>query len=236
MNFISGFSRSCVSTCFYWPEADVLLDAGPFASIYGLNASYIFISHCHSDHISGILNLLYIKYYRNKLQGVKIYALPDTCKYIKDVLSISFQKGVINSFDIEINPLTDEGIKIKNNIYCYPLPTYHRCESMGFTFIKGKTVELTYTSDTNSTVLSHPCVIDAKHLIIETTYLEKKDIEKANSRGHIALPELENFVHKFKGEKIYPVHFLEAYNTVDIYNAIKNMKFNFLFKPIGLTL
>jgi len=214
---------------------EILLDCGPFASLYGIDGKYIFISHSHSDHISGLLNLLYMKYYRNKLQNLKIYAPPDTCLYISELISLSFNKGVINSCsEIEIKPFLNT-IQIKD-ILCHPLKTFHRCESTGFVFTTGEEILLTYTSDTNSDILTHPYVTNAKHLMIETTYLEKENISKAYARGHMALPELNNFVHKFKGEKIYPFHFLEAYKTDDIYSAIKKMKLSFLFKPVGLTI
>jgi len=234
---LQGFSRSCISSSFYWPEEKILLDCGPFASLYGAEAKDIFISHYHTDHVNGILNLLYIKFCRNIFDKINIYAPPGTCDYVNKIIAQYNDSNHLHfSPEIQIIPVGEEKIKLSSNIYVYPLKTFHRCESLGFAFIKGKDILLAYTSDTGSPVLENPCLEEARFLMIESTYLEEEYIERARLRGHIALPELDKFISRFKGEKIYLTHFLESYKRRDIYNAIKNMKFNFLLEPAGLTL
>ena len=235
MIHLYGFSRSCLSTSFYWPETEILLDCGPFAPLYGVEAKYIFISHLHPDHTGGLINLLYMKFCRKKLHKLHIYAPEKTCCYLKELISITDKTDIHALPEVNIIPL-EERVKILNNIYCQPLETFHRCESTGFSFIKGKEVIFSYTSDTNSRVLENPCLIESRTLMIESTYLEEEDIEKAFSRGHIALPELNKFTKKFRGEKIYLNHFLESYKSQDIYKALRDIKFNFLLEPAGLEL
>lgn len=235
--FLRGFSRSCINTTFYWPEFSCLLDCGPFSSLYGLEAEHIFISHSHTDHINGLINLLYLKFCKNHFYKITIYAPEETCIYINKLLEFNKKNGDIHILpDVEIIPFTHETIHIKNNIYCHPVKTFHRCESTGFMFTAGKDIILIYTSDTTSEILNNPDLYKTRYLLIESTYLEEEYIERARERGHIALPELNYFSEKFKGEKIYLTHFSESYKINEIYNATGKMKFNFLFEPVGLKL
>jgi|GEM_PF-1872457 len=229
---LTGFSRSALSTSFYIKEWETLLDCGPLASLFGINARFLLISHYHPDHISGFTSLLHLKACRDKIYPIEVYAPSNTIPYLENFYAF-LPPSALPYPKVNFHPINQCSFSLSKELTVIPFPTIHRSESTGFLLqLNGKPI-LAYTSDTRPEVLEKiPILASTSYILIESTYIEPEKLERAQKYGHTTLVELSKFSEKFKGEKILLHHFQESYTTQEIWEAIQKLKFPFLFQPV----
>lgn len=77
----------------------------------------IFISHCHEDHIGGLIHLARAGY-----QFPPIY----TSKYTKELLKIAFKEAGVNTESLQINEIEQgQSIKVADNVTVSPFNVSH---------------------------------------------------------------------------------------------------------------
>lgn len=90
---LKGFSIAALRTNFYIPELGIMFDAGLSGN---MDADYILVTHCHSDHTANIpFHTLKPNYIDGTTKKIQIYSPPESCsnvdKYITQLFLLSCQ-------------------------------------------------------------------------------------------------------------------------------------------------
>ena len=146
MRFIS-FASSSKGNCalISYKNTNILVDCGiskkrivESLSKYNLSLKdidCIFITHAHTDHISGLQSIL-------KDNDIKIVSQRDTLSYIANSLENKNIKVNLNNFKIvtPINILNDNSSLNIGDIIFYPLKGCHDVPSLYYKFVLDDTV------------------------------------------------------------------------------------------------
>lgn len=84
---------------------------------------------------------------------------------------------------------------------------------------------VTYTSDTDPSILDDPIVTDAKHVIVESTFLRDEDCEKAHKRGHSCLSDIKTLLSnpKLDAKNVTITHFSVKHDEQEIRDSIASL-------------
>ena len=176
MRFIS-FASSSKGNCalISYKNTNVLVDCGiPKKKIVECLNQYnltlndidcIFITHQHTDHISGLQSIL-------KDNDIKIVSQRDTLKFIANFLDEKGVKVNLDNFKIvsPINILNDNSCMSVGDIKFYPLKGCHDVPSLYYKFVLGDTVVAILTDMGKYNEYNLRTLADVEYLMLECNY------------------------------------------------------------------
>lgn len=176
MRFIS-FASSSKGNCalISYKNTNVLVDCGiskkrivECLSKYNLTLNdidCIFITHSHTDHISGLQSIL-------KDNDIKIVSQRDTLKFIANSLEEKGVKANLENFKIvsPINILNENSCMSVGDIKFYPLKGCHDVPSLYYKFVLGDTVVAILTDMGKYNEYNLRTLNDVKYLMLECNY------------------------------------------------------------------
>lgn len=176
MRFIS-FASSSKGNCalISYKNTNVLVDCGiskkrivECLSKYNLTLNdidCIFITHSHTDHISGLQSIL-------KDNDIKIVSQRDTLKFIANFLEEKGVKANLENFKIvsPINILNENSCMSVGDIKFYPLKGCHDVPSLYYKFVLGDTVVAILTDMGKYNEYNLRTLNDVKYLMLECNY------------------------------------------------------------------
>ncbi|RME85453.1 MAG: hypothetical protein D6785_04390 [Planctomycetota bacterium] len=239
------FSVGGEETFFYLPQKKIAFDVGrgyPFLS----GAKSIFLSHCHADHVGGLVFLGRTLALQKK-RKTKVFLPKESQKEMERILKI-WEKVEGKNFPLTFIPWeAGEKLELGKRAKIQAFSTYHSIPSLGYFIyhkveklkeeyqrlsfaqiakLKEEGVSLTYekeipflayTGDTSVKVLdSHPELYQAKYLILECTFIDEKHRDLAFKQGHIHLDDIVERANYFQNEQILLFHFSPRYSPKEI--------------------
>lgn len=176
MRFIS-FASSSKGNCalISYKNTNVLVDCGiskkrivECLSKYNLTLNdidCIFITHSHTDHISGLQSIL-------KDNDIKIVSQRDTLKFIANSLEEKGVKANLENFKIvsPINILNENSCMSVGDIRFYPLKGCHDVPSLYYKFVLGDMVVAILTDMGKYNEYNLRTLNDVKYLMLECNY------------------------------------------------------------------
>lgn len=176
MRFIS-FASSSKGNCalISYKDTNILVDCGiskkkivECLNQYNLTLNdidCIFITHQHTDHISGLQSIL-------KDNDIKIVSQRDTLKYIVNFLDEKGVKANLDNFKIvsPINILNDNSCMSVKDIKFYPLKGCHDVPSLYYKFVLGDTVVAILTDMGKYNEYNLRTLTDVEYLMLECNY------------------------------------------------------------------
>ena len=217
--------RGFPATLLLYKKACILIDCGDGATAqlamikeYLMkDIIFIFITHEHFDHYSGISGLLYSNCVLRRKNPLWIYGNSTVIRNIKAMIEM-LEKDVtfpINMVQMEEGLLVDyKDLRISS------FPTRHSDESYGFRFEvkddKEKRIKkIVYLSDTMFFQELIDISRDSDLLITECTYLDK-DLELARKYKHLALSDVKRIKKESKSKLAIINHVSRRYRLDDI--------------------
>jgi len=216
-----GAELSKFSTCGYWINGSVLLDAGTICSALTLEEQkkirYVLISHIHADHINGLAALsenLITEKVRTPVEIISIGKVIAGLKrhFFNDQIWPDFTKLPNRRNPVYRLRSIREGEKVKlNGLYVQAIPVEHIVPTAGF-LIRENGSSLLYSGDTCMTEeLWKAAAKDdsLKAAMIETTFpdalkklaYESKHLTPSllyNEFSKIGKPHLALYIHHMK--------------------------------------
>ena len=191
-------------------EESVLLDCGD-GSIrnllrYGVDTtriSNILISHYHSDHLSGLTQLIETMGIRKRKSDLNIFGPPGLKEYVATVRKIT-NVASKRTFEVKMTELEpNQKFSFGNNrIETFPMD--HTVPCIGYRIeFAGKIVS--FTGDTQPTNSVIELARGADFLIHESTYLQR-DLEKARLEKHSTASEAAEASAKAGAKKLVLTH------------------------------
>ena len=191
-----------------------LFDAGePVSSLLIRNGidwkriKAIFISHLHSDHFSGIPQLIQNMQLTKRKNSLPLFLPKEGIKVIKEYLKLLRLGQKFLPFKLKVSPLQpsftkvsegkvyqDEGIKVS------AFPTTHLPESYGF-FIQAKGKKILYSGDIGSLGDIKELISGLDLLILEFAHIKPKKIFSFLSSQKIKKIILTHIHHKLEGKE-----------------------------------
>lgn len=222
MKFIS-FASSSKGNCalISYKNTNILVDCGiskkrivESLDKYNLtlnDINCILITHAHSDHISGLQNIL-------KDYDIKIISQRDTLTYIANTLENKNIKVNLDNFKI-VNPVNilnnDSGIRI-NDIIFYPLKGCHDVPSLYYKFVlddivlailtdMGKYNEYNLMSLSDVNYLMLECNYDSQ-LLLDNSYPAILKDRIMGSGGHLSNIDCSNIIMNIANDNLKEVY------------------------------
>lgn len=176
-------------------EAIVLLDCGD-GSIrnilkFGVDVrsiSDILISHYHSDHVTGLTQIVETMGIRRRQSELNIFGPPGLVEYFSTVQKIT-NVALHRNFKINLNEVPpNQDINI-GSYKCRTFEMDHTIPCLGYRLLSGTSGKIiAFTGDTQPCSSINSLGNGADLLIHEATYLER-DLERARSQKHSTAKE-----------------------------------------------
>lgn len=196
-------------------EEGILLDCGDGATRNVLRfgpdvrkITSVLITHLHSDHLSGLAQLLETMAIRRRTRQLNVYGPPGLKEYysvVQRITNVAFTK----TFDLKIEELhPNQGLTLSN---C-ELKTFqmdHTLPCLGYRVESGGEV-VSFTGDTQPCQATVELGRDARLFIHEATYLQK-DLEKARYVKHSTAKEASEAAKLAKPGILMLTHVNESY-------------------------
>lgn len=215
-----------------------------------LTTPKVFLSHTHTDHMSGIWQHAALRGLTGK--QVPTYIVP--VEWAERVANLMKAAMACDGAEIphrlellgrgEIHSLSPER-------FVRPFETFHRVPSQGYAVVKATKklkakyqglpgtelanlrregtlleeyfheVEFAYTGDTTIEVLGSEDVRKAKVLVMEVTYVgDEISVADARRHGHIHIKEVAAHAEEFKNEHIVLMHFSKRFHADEIWSEV----------------
>lgn len=239
---ISGYSRAGERSGFAIPELKLMFDAGLPSNH---DPSFIFITHCHSDHCFALPTQL-----AGLQHSPKIYVPFEELALFTNFVNASAQLAMFNSQIETCNIFgvkKHDTIKLKNNykIEVFDLEHMVPCRGFGLKKTKEKLKEIytgyssaqiialkktgadvtttiedaivAYITDTNESVFEkNRNLLNYKYIVIECTYINNDDVLNAAKHKHIHWKNLKPIVLANQQITFVLIHFSWKHTAVEI--------------------
>ena len=197
----------------------VLLDCGD-GSIrnllkFGVNVneiSKIMITHYHSDHLSGLTQVIETMGIRSKTSDLFVYGPPGLKDYFSTVQKItnvaSHRKFEVKLIELGIN----RHFELTDQVSVETFQMDHTIPCLGYRLEISKDLVIAYTGDTMPCPALPDLGRDADLFVHEATYLEK-DREKARPPKHSTAKEAAIAAKSAHAKKLVMSHVADDYET-----------------------
>ena len=195
LNFLgrgSCFATDHASAFFETPDNDfVLIDCSEHSyqrlknefDLSAFNNIYVYITHTHGDHISGLDQLIHYSYFALNKCIVVIAPSAEVMIDIQTLLRIegveNFQYKLTSTFDIITSLIKKSDILIPKNAFAVSIPTVHspslNGKSFGYQFSIDD-INIVYTGDTATLDPFIPFLKNNAELYVDTSVLHKSDV------------------------------------------------------------
>lgn len=196
-------------------EAYIVLDAGNAIRkidrhIEGEKPIYVFLSHFHLDHISGLHMLMKFKFD----QGITIIGQPGTKEILEQILRSPFTaplEMVRGQYPVRVEEVS-EGKNAIGRFDVDALPLLHRDTCFGYSFLlEGK--RISYCTDTGICDNLAALAKDADLLITECSWKQRN---QSPAWPHLAPEDAASVASRARAKLLALVHFdSQGYPTID---------------------
>lgn len=175
-----------------------------------LSISNILISHYHSDHLSGITQVIETMGIKRRTSPLNVYGPSGLKEYLTLVQKIT-NVAANRKFEIKINEI-DAGQKFQVRDYsAASFLMQHTVPCLGYR-IEARGFSLAYTGDTEPCAGSLELSRNADLLIHEATFLEK-DVDKARQSKHSTPKEAATTARDASARRLFLTHVNETYES-----------------------
>lgn len=242
---VRGTSTAGVNTSLHIPQLKVVLDAG-IAHPSFAKEEFIFLSHCHMDHVGSLMALLGHRELK-RLSAATVFVPTEVQGQVKSLVDTAVSMGKFNEHP-QVLGLENCTYSLPNRTLVSAINTHHAVPSNGYVFtelrfklkpeyqglegqelgkLRKQGVEITtplpwprlaYITDTTSDVWdTSPSVFKADVLVMECTFLDdEKPISSAKEHGHIHIDEIVNNADRFENKHVVLMHFSARYDNDEI--------------------
>lgn len=147
------------------------------------NNIYVYITHTHGDHISGLDQLIHYLYFALNKCIVVIAPSPEVMIDIQTLLRIEgvedFQYKLTLTFDLITSLIKMSDIIIPKDVFAVSIPTIHTPALAGKSFGYQFTIDdinIIYTGDTATLEPFIPFLKNNSELYVDTSVLHKSDV------------------------------------------------------------
>ena len=196
-------------------EEGILLDCGDGAVRNILrfgpdvrHISDILITHCHSDHLSGLTQLIETMSIRKRARELNVFGPPGLKEYlsvVQRITNVAFNK----TFDLKVEELqSNQGLALSNcDVRTFQMD--HTLPCLGYR-VDWEGEVVSFTGDTQPCRANVELGRDARMFIHEATYLHK-DVEKARYVKHSTAKEASEAASLAKPGILVLTHVNEDY-------------------------
>ena len=175
-----------------------------------LSISNILISHCHSDHLSGLTQIIETMGIRLRTTTLNVYGPRGLAEYFFLVQKIT-NVAANRKFEIKVNEV-ERGQRFHvSGCSVEPFMMEHTVPALGYRVV-GKDFTLAYTGDTEPCTGSRELAKNVDLLIHEATFLER-DVDRARRSKHSTAKEAAATASYASARKLVLTHVNEAHET-----------------------
>jgi ribonuclease Z len=217
---IEGRSRSGHETYYRIRELGIALDIGRCPDLI-VGAPQVFITHAHVDHCAGIAFYGAQRHLQRMPVG-RLYVPAEAADGVREILALHQRLANSHWTEVEVVGLgLGDAVPIPRGREVRVHRASHRVDTNAYEVRDGERSLLFYTGDTDRELLErNETMFRSEVLIIECSFLEDGDQERAAKYRHIHFDDIADFAERFENRLVVLSHFSRRYSRSEIRDEI----------------